>query len=873
MPKRNRSEIKQKIEKKLEDIPNECELLPMHYETETIKGKISIEEWEEFHQRKMIHNQAKPSYENEFGQPLACTTKTVLELLTPNCPDIHKTLESLLVCRTWMTEAEKQKCRQAIKTAFVIVLDTFVNAGLAYGIITYNNLFDALCREFSDHHRLNLANSVRDMWPNTAGCCRRDLLLNGIDINELWDLVVRHWSQPDLNPLFQVCKPTYSGKGQLIRILPKHSDVLTNFREIVSHDPQLVHSHIPGIKALFEQVTLPKKQPRCKVCAEKRYNEVKLGERSEELLRLQYNSVLQLDVDAFKQDYESADGCIVRLGDKLKRDYGIDLLKTEYDIDLRLSDVKRQRRENGHETKIWSDREKHVFYTAIEKGLGEIGHEQQVIADAQSAIKDDPNKWARHLERFLRWRLKYRGEQSPDQPRPSVEEIAKAAQVTKEWRQEVRQLLTQYDQAQRHVDEYKRVYEQVKGKCGLHSIRCGFDRIINRRYQPLHFWPTYVSSKNINLEDKEEPEIYYPTEGEQSSFRKRWFKAFHPGTGNPCALVGLDISSSQTQIIATLFGIENLEKLTMGRAGKSFKEALAEWAWQKDQCPNDNFRLNKGSKIVQDYKLASDQRLQTLCKELWMRTSYGGHIQSIIEDQKSDPKTFGPGWTIENANSFLQGLYNEFPGVRKFLEMCRHIGQLAYDKDPCAGVTFTDPSDGAKVRWNPVAREDVKKGNRGHKLIFSLPRKATVVQKDGENKKGFEEFPPNNDKEYPVDSERLKRMVAPCLIQMIDAYYSTLVMEQLAKQGIAVFVGIHDCWLVAEKVSVNGKICDGEKVVRSAMDEAAGEWYAGLESIYGELLKYLESDQEYKDFILVAKKKWEKRVAEKYKPVFMAKSS
>jgi len=466
----------------------------------------------------------------------------------------------------------------------------------------------------------------------------------------------------------------------------------------------------------------------------------------------------------------------------------------------------------------------------------------------------------------------------------------------------------------------------------------------------LHFWPTYVSSRNVNPEDEEEPTTYCSSEEEQGSFRNRWFKAHHPTTGKPCDLLGRDISSSQTQIIAALFGIEELEKLTMGDDGKSFKVLLAEWAWWKHLDPNDDFCLNKGSNVARDYEGSSDQRLQTLCKELWMRTSYGGKLQRIIEDQERDPNTFGPGWTRENAKRFLRYLYERFPKVKRFLKACRRIGGLAYQQDPYAGVYFTDPSDKVVVRWNPVARVDDKDGNRGYKVILSLPGKAKVVMEAGKllfnvgNKQtvgqivteleigtipgelrtmfsnnGFslstgasvvqleasawliisdrhrfiiryedgtlnthdgkkrgkpEEFAPNDDGKYPVDSGRLKRMIAPCLIQMLDAYYSTLVMEKLAKRGVTDFVGIHDCWLVPEKVCVNGKICDGDDVLHTVMNEAAGEWYEGLGSIYEDLLRGLEPGQKFVRFMQAAKKKWQKRVKQGHKPpVFLAHSS
>ncbi len=863
MPKRNRSKIQQEIKERLKYITNPRRLLPMPYESNITTRKISIREWEEFHQRKMLYQQAVPDYESKAGQPLPSTVKDVWDLLTPYFSGAQEQFNSLPASKNWMTEGEKQKCRQATETALVIELDTFVNAGLVHGTITYNNVFDVLCRKFSDHHRMNLANSVRDMKKDTARHCRRDLLLNGININKLWDLVVGEWSQLDLNPLFHVRKLRYSGKGQLTRIFLKDSTVLAEFQTIVDADPQYTRAHTAGITALFADAEPPKRHPRRKVCAEEPYNEVILKEKSEELLRLQSKSLLLLNVDAFKNDYEAARSHVEDLSGRLKAEYG---------VDPELPSTKRHRRENGHEIEIWSYREKCVFYRAIEKGLGQIDYDQQVIAGAQSAIERGREKWDRHRETFLKWRQGSQDEEVRQQASPSVEEVAKAAEATREWRQKVRKLLADYDRAQGHVYEYSRVWEQVKGKHGLLPIRCVFDRIINRRYQSLHFWPTYVSSKNIDLENEEDSGTCSHSEEKLGAYRKRWFKARNPGTGKPCALVGLDISSSQTQIIATLLGVEKLENLTMGHTGRSFKKVMAKWTWQKHRDPKDEFYLNKGSSVVPDYEGPEDPRLERLCKEVWMRTSYGGYLPNTVRDQRSDPKTYGPGWTTPNANCFLEYLYSRFPEVKRFLEACGRIAELACKHDPCAGVTFTDPSDGVVVRWNPIARGDVKVPNGGHKLILSVPGKDKVVEKDGKKRKEFEEFAPNNKGEYPVDSERLQRMIAPCLVQMLDAYYSTLVMEKLAKRGITDFVGIHDCWLIPEKVSVGGMICDGDDVLRKVMVEAAGEWYAGLGTIYKDLLRYLGPDQKFGNFIRATRKKWQERVKEGYKPVFLAKS-
>ncbi len=44
------------------------------------------------------------------------------------------------------------------------------------------------------------------------------------------------------------------------------------------------------------------------------------------------------------------------------------------------------------------------------------------------------------------------------------------------------------------------------------------------------------------------------------------------------------------------------------------------------------------------------------------------------------------------------------------------------------------------------------------------------------------------------------------------------------------------------------------------MVEAADEWYVGIGSIYKDLLRYLERDKKFGNFIRNAQQKWEYRV-------------
>lgn len=121
---------------------------------------------------------------------------------------------------------------------------------------------------------------------------------------------------------------------------------------------------------------------------------------------------------------------------------------------------------------------------------------------------------------------------------------------------------------------------------------------------------------------------------------------------------------------------------------------------------------------------------------------------------------------------------------------------------------------------------------------------------------------PNGDGDYAVDKDALRHMIMPCLVQMLDAFYSGLVMSELHRHGCRTFVGIHDCWLVPKnKLSV----------LERAMRAASEKWYAGLEPVYEDLLKYLEHNRKYAALIESARRLWNQRVAEGYRPAFKAK--
>jgi hypothetical protein len=394
--------------------------------------------------------------------------------------------------------------------------------------------------------------------------------------------------------------------------------------------------------------------------------------------------------------------------------------------------------------------------------------------------------------------------------RLTIQGLVEAAVGAWDWRRDVRAHLTRYDEAHSFVQMYRAVSNQLAEKNGTIPIPLligsEFYRTVNRRYQPMHMWPTYVSNKERKVgqpsgedeDDEDDVDVSPAEDGPEKSYRKKWFKARHPKTREPCALVGIDVSSSQTQIVATFLSSATLEQDTMEtKKSVAFKETLAQIAYAKHQDPNDDFVLRTKKTLKwpnpasTDYSGPNDPQLQNLCKGLWMTISYGGTIRGVVRD----PVTYGLAWTTENASRFLQTINERYPSMKAFLSACRYIADSVVD--PKAGFVFEDPFDQSVIRWNPVARKDRYVDVGDGKVALSLPRGCTNVHGTFEK-----------DAEYPVDGGALRRMLAPCLVHTLDAYYSSLVMERLAARrsptsSPSTIAGLcrKRCWITARSAT------------------------------------------------------------------------
>jgi hypothetical protein len=397
-------------------------------------------------------------------------------------------------------------------------------------------------------------------------------------------------------------------------------------------------------------------------------------------------------------------------------------------------------------------------------------------------------------------------------------------------------------------------------------VRSAFYKVLNRRFQNAHFFPMAVSNKT----DRETPETLRfedvpglpPVPDFWSMIdapRSRWFSA--PGATGSLPLVSMDVSSSQSQVTAALLGLPKPE----------LKRQRAARAWKARKR-----LLRKG------YTGPDDEHLVEAVKNLLMRLGYGSKVHRVVRDQSWDPETYGPGWVSATAvTEFLQHLPG-FAESDQFLRACRWIGLRA---DRWAGLALVDPLDQTAFAWNPVQYADVRLALHNWDLTLRLPGRypAGPCPKCGSSKSTrrwdrwtcadpqcrhtwkakFMAATPDAGGRYPVDSRKLSRMAAPCMVHMLDALFAALVIRELHSRGITNLVSIHDAWYIPATP-------DAEADLREALRAAGEPWLRALDQVYGHLEAYLKPspDPEWWDMLVEARRNWATRVATGQWPAF-----
>jgi hypothetical protein len=146
---------------------------------------------------------------------------------------------------------------------------------------------------------------------------------------------------------------------------------------------------------------------------------------------------------------------------------------------------------------------------------------------------------------------------------------------------------------------------------------------------------------------------------------------------------------------------------------------------------------------------------------------------------------------------------------------------------------------------------------------------------DRKQSKGVFHQPDPKSGDYPVDRAELRRRIAPCLVHMLDAYFASLVIEQLAARGVRDFVSIHDGWLVPEYIRDlrrDGGWLRGMTVLDDCLAAAGREWLQGLGVVYGRLGHYLANDTSYGEAVRGWEARWRARLDAGRWPTFAAKT-
>jgi len=831
----------------------ESHWLPWSHRSAAKSDTLSFEEWKEYRLRRALHHDQFPDYERGWRRPTAPTATETWTLLKSRLNLQVRELAPASYVRCLDEDNDRRALDVTTRQALLVVLDHFLTMGRRRRIVTLNSVFDALADRWSDHYRHAQKNGrvvAYDMKKDTVESSRRDLLRNGISVEALWQKATKP------NVLYETEHILDAGYEVTIR---DNTSLLAEFDKVVLRDSSYRRSTVDTSSVLRWDAPFPTRPARREICAERAYNEVLLGSRAEKLLAAQESARVFFNVPGFLADYERFKTEARDVERELSQKYEITAGKSTHrpDIWITMRDGRTVRLESPRERHIWT-----VWNTTK--------------PDLTSAQQDA-------------------------------------------WWSTVHALLERYDDARDSVEQFKPVYEAATllGSPMRSSpviIKSQFTRTRNRRYQAEHFWPSAASA------DQE----MRPGEGISASVRQRWFKApLDQGTARdreatlgdqswhdvpddafpiPQDFTEVDVSSSQTQILAVFLGLRELERIVCspitlqgiwrsrvrGHVEYGFKNYLARCAWT----------INGARPILNDgYTGPADRRLVALVKELWMRTLYGSEVHEIVRDQLGKPRAFGPGWqhshfknkrefeaaakeATPHARNFLLSI-NGYAEVDRFLRACQRIAKVA---DKYTGAVFVDPFDGTELRWDPVQRAPVHVPIGDHKVVVSLPGRYL----DKAHKTFRAAIADAATRRYPVDRGELRRIIAPCLVHMMDAYFSALVMERLVDQGIQDFVAIHDCWLVptfvpapqrrSNRRPANEREAEwqdrqdrsGARVLADVVRDTGQEWLLGLRPIYDRLLHYLRTDPEYGPDVRRWHTQWEARVSERRWPQFVA---
>ena len=566
-----------------------------------------------YRQRKQQHHALHPEYTAGWHRPRLETAMALWERIAP---ELNVDLNALLPPLPFdLSAQEHEEVSLVVKQALVVSVDAAVATGEANRMLTTNTVFDAVGAQWSENYReateMALAFSSWQMRDVRIRASWRDLMRNGIWLERL--LPVIHRGAAGLYRTERI-----PGRGYTVRF-PSRAPLLNAFRDILepeSHHwrhrrkPRLwiegdappldleQHGDADGdsMNSLDDEFLAELRgETTSGVVAEWRYNVVELGLGSIELIRLLEQARLFVPVATVLKEIDRLKDLVETLPHRMSQEYGVDITKS--DVVPRLREA----------------------MLIVDKATGE----DRVV-----------RRWSPR-ERELR----------------KIRHDATACA-----------LVDEYDAARGHLSALAAIERQLKTATpdadGYIKIRSAFRKLVNRRYQSVHFWPTEITGKALqnDLLDEAEPDSELQDGAVQvgrralyakTSRRGRWFSAAATGiefqdryrgfvddwAGDHRPLFGIDVSSSLVQVQAVFLGLRDLE----ARASRQpFKEMLATRAWQRHQDAGDPF-------ILSGFDGPDDPKLREAVKVATMTILYGSDPQRSPASFESRPTDMAPG--------------------------------------------------------------------------------------------------------------------------------------------------------------------------------------------------------------------------------------
>jgi hypothetical protein len=774
--------------------------LPMPFQGGRGGGKFSRDEWDEYRRRQARHHALDPSYQLGWHRPTPETARAVWDLLAPA---FGLDIETLLPKVRLSTE-ERRAAEETVRQAFTVAVDAAVTAGRSDAaddnaddgaggddladdtaaapqrgaMLTTNRVFDALASRWSDNYRAcSAAERAGVSWDMTRATVRagwRDLVRNGVDLATLYKIVQR-----GCPGLYTAKRAGGAGHARGYTVtLDADAPLLIAYTKVILADREYRR---PGrhAKVLLADAVPPARRVSRQVAGERAFNVAEVGPRSAEVIRRLEATRLWVNVAAVIEDVAAL-----------------------------------QARRDALDVRLWDE-----YRVDVTKSPARARGRKEVAGRRRSARQ---------------WGMKH--VKVPDVP-------------------EVKALVNEYDTVNGQLqqmagirDEFRSAVASTRDHSEEVEIKAAFYKLSNRRYQNQTFWATEVTGKDIQTAPQGAALAF------TSSRRGRWFSVTASGVedsgeytdtgwvddfaGDRRPLVGVDVSSSQLQILAVLCGLDALEAQLREQP---FKAALADRAWARSHDPRDRFSLPmKGG--TKPFEGSEDPRLRDAVKTAVMTHLYGSTLRQVAHKLTTSPVDYGPGLGDATNIERLLAQANVHEILSAFLPACRAVAEEACRRDAQAGVVMPDPFDGARVRWNPVRRR--------REPITSAKTKVWVYAPVGR---------PNAAGDYPVNATKLARMVAPCLIHMLDAMFAGLVIEQLHARGLRDVVSIHDSWMVAS---------DALPVLVEAVEAVGEPWLRALGPVYDALEGYLGGHPEHGPRVKEWRTRWERRVAKADWPVF-----